>query len=167
MRKVGFRLFVVLNGDLFMDSKRLGIAFGWGVLATVVMSIPMLIATATGVAPMPEPIPKALVGLVFGETLPLPAHMALAAISHLAYGGVWAGILAASTRPVTIWKGLGLGVFLWLLMQIIVLPLLDWGAFGTAETPAIAVGTLVLHLIYGAVVGWTIDRRHAHNPAPA
>jgi hypothetical protein len=35
-----------------MDSKRLGIAFGWGMVATVVMSIPMLIATATGVAPM-------------------------------------------------------------------------------------------------------------------
>jgi hypothetical protein len=36
--------------------------------------------------------------------------------------------------------------------------MLGWGAFGTAETPAIAAGTLVLHLIYGVVVGWTIDR---------
>ena len=141
-----------------MNFRRLSIAFGWGVLATVVMSIPMLIATATGVAPMPEPIPKALVGLVFGDALPLPAHMALAAVSHLTYGGIWALILAAVTRPVTIWKGLGLGIFLWLLMQVIVLPLIGWGAFGTAVTPAIAVGTLVLHLIYGVVVGWTIGR---------
>jgi len=36
-----------------MNTKRFWSGFGWGVLATVGMSIPMIIGTATGVAPMP------------------------------------------------------------------------------------------------------------------
>lgn len=147
-----------------MTKRRFAAAFGWGVLATVVMSIPMVIATATGVAPMPKPIPAAIVSGVFGGGLPKPMHLLLAVGSHLAYGGVWALVLAAMTSRVTIWKGLALGIFLWLLMQVIVLPALGWGLFGTAVTPKIAVATLVLHLIYGAtlgaLLGWD-DRRHA------
>jgi len=136
-----------------MNGTRLAAAFGWGALATVAMSIPMIIATATGISPMPKPIPVALVGHVFGPDLPKPVHMLLAVISHLAYGGAWALILAAITKRITIWKALGLGVFLWLLMQVIVLPMLGWGVFGAAVTPKIAVATLVLHLIYGATLG--------------
>jgi len=35
-----------------------------------------------------------------------------------------------------------------------------WGVFGTAITPKIAVATLVLHLIYGATLGWGLRRSH-------
>ena len=150
------------------NRKRLAIAFGWGVLATAAMSIPMIIATVTGVAPMPKPIPAALVAVVFGPGLPKPMHLLLAVVSHLAYGGIWALILAAVTKRVTIWKGLSLGAFLWLLMQLIVLPMLGWGLFGTAVTPKIAVATLVLHLIYGAtlggLMGWA-DKRDRNGNA--
>lgn len=130
----------------------------WGVFATIAMSIPMLIGMATGVAPMPEPIPKALVTLVFGASLPGPLLMALSAGSHLAYGGLFGGLLVRLAEPVTLWQGLGLGVALWLALQVVVLPLLGWGLFGTTITPKIAVATLVLHLIYGAVLGWGVDR---------
>lgn len=43
-------------------------------------------------------------------------------------------------------------------MQIMFLPFLGWGLFGTAITPKIAVATLVLHLVYGGVLGWPLDR---------
>lgn len=131
---------------------------GWGALATIVMSIPMIIGVSTGLAPMPRPIPLALAGLVLGSGVPQLLLMVVAVASHLAYGGVWGGVLAISTRPVTVMKGIGLGVFLWLLMQVIVLPVLGWGVFGTAVTPAIAGATLVLHLIYGVTIGWLVDR---------
>lgn len=131
---------------------------GWGALATVVMSIPMIIGVSTGVAPMPRPIPLALAVLVLGSAAPQPLLMIVGVVSHLAYGGLWGGILAISTRPVTVMKGIGLGLFLWLLMQVIVLPLLGWGMFGTAITPAIAGATLMLHLIYGGTLGWLTDR---------
>ena len=146
-------------GGVYMITKRLWSGFGWGVVATVGMSIPMIIGTASGVAPMPEPIPKAIVTSVLGKELSILLIILLAAGSHLAYGGIWAALLSQLTDRVTIWKGLGLGVFLWLLMQVVVLPLIGWGLFGAAITPKIAAATLVLHLIYGALVGWLVDRR--------
>lgn len=132
--------------------------FGWGVLATVAMSIPMLIGMASGVAPMPEPIPRALVTLVFGAGLPTPLLMALSAGSHLAYGGLFGAVLAHLFPDAGLWEGLGMGVFLWGLMQVAVLPLLGWGVFGASVTPKIAVATLVLHLIYGGTLGWGLGR---------
>ncbi len=144
-----------------MNTKRFWSGFGWGVLATVGMSIPMIIGTATGVAPMPEPIPKAIMTTIFGKQFPTLLIMLLAVGSHLVYGGIWAALLTQVTTRVTIRKGLGLGVFLWLLMQVVVLPFIGWGLFGTTITPKIAVATLVLHLIYGVLVGWLVDRATA------
>lgn len=136
---------------------RLWRGFGWGVAATVAMSVLMIVGMASGAAPMPKPIPAALVGAIFGAGLPGPLMMILAVASHLAYGGFWGAVLAWWTPRATVWKGLGLGVLLWLLMQVAVLPFLGWGLFGSAVTPAIAVATLVLHLIYGGVLGWGLD----------
>ncbi|MGH7647503.1 MAG: hypothetical protein ACREND_05260, partial [Gemmatimonadaceae bacterium] len=68
-------------------------------------------------------------------------------------------VLAALGRPVTIGKGLLFGVALWLVMQLVWLPYLGWGAFGSTITPRIAGATLVLHLLYGGTAGWLIDRR--------
>lgn len=67
-------------------------------------------------------------------------------------------VFAQGVSDATIGNGLALGVFLWLLMQVAVLPLIGWGLFGTAVTPAIAGATLVLHLIYGGVLGWGLAR---------
>lgn len=142
-----------------MDTRHLAIGFGWGVVATIAMSIPMILGMITGMAPMPEPIPKAIVVKVVGEGIPKPLVMLLAAGSHLVYGGFWGAVLSALTRPVTIWKGIGLGILLWFIMQVAVLPFLGWGLFGSSITPRIAIATLVLHLIYGAVLGWLMDRK--------
>lgn len=140
------------------EQKRLSIAFGSGIIATVVMSIPMIVATVTGISPMPKPIPAAIIGTIFGPGLPKPLLLLLAAISHLLYGGFWAALFALVRRRHSVWSGLALGVLLWLIMEIIVLPALGWGLFGTAVTPKIAVATLVLHLIYGATTGYCLQR---------
>lgn len=124
------------------------------------MSVLMVIGFMTGIAPMPKPIPKALVGSVISG-LPKPVFMMIAIGAHLTYGGVWGAVLAAATRPVTTAKGLGSGILLWLLMGLVFLPYLGWGFFGIAIIPAIAIATLVLHLIYGGTLGWTLDREAA------
>ena len=145
-----------------MEAKRLAGGFGWGVVATLAMSALMILGVLTGLSPMPAPIPAALVskavGGILGAGIPGPAIMILAAGAHLSYGGVAGAILAALTRSVTVWKGLGWGVVLWLIMQVAVLPLLGWGFFGAGITPLIAVATLVLHLVYGATLGLLMDR---------
>lgn len=132
--------------------------FGWGVVATLAMSALMLAATATGASPMPNPVPAAIMGTILGGAVARPVVMAAAIVAHLAYGGFWGGVLASATPRVTLAKGLGLGIALWVLMQLVVLPFVGWGVFGTAVTPKIAVATLLLHLVYGATLGWLVDR---------
>lgn len=139
---------------------------GWGVAATVAMSIPMIVGAVAGVLPMPQPIPAAIVGELLGNDLPRPALMSLAAVSHLAYGGVAGGILAVLVRPVTVMKGLGWGVLLWGIMGFTWLPFLGWGPFGTGISPRVAVATLVLHAIYGATLGWLLDRGGSGSGSP-
>lgn len=118
----------------------------------------MMIAVVSGLSPMPQPIPKAVVAHLFGSGVPKPMLMILAIGLHLGYGGLFGAILAQSAEPVTIGTGLVFGVALWALMQVTFLPFLGWGFFGTAITPKIAVATLVLHLVYGGVLGWALDR---------
>ena len=133
--------------------------FQWGIVATIAMSLVMLVGAATGLSPMPQPIPLAIVARLIGDWTPQPLLMVTAILAHLCYGGFWAGALAMASDPVTIGKGLGLGVFLWMLMQIVVLPFLGWGVFGMGITPAIALATLVLHAVYGLTYGALMDRR--------
>lgn len=142
-----------------MRRQRLQRGFGYGVVATIAMSIPMVLAVLSGLSPMPEPVPKAIVVQFVGSGAPKPVLPALAIGLHLGYGGVFGAALARIADPVTVSEGLALGAALWLLLQTAILPLLGWGVFGTAITPRIAVATLVLHSIYGAVLGWTIDRK--------
>ncbi len=140
-----------------LDLRRLVAGTGWGLLATVAMSVVMLAATATGVSPMPKPIPAALVSHTLGA-LPQPGMVALAATAHLAYGAVAGAVLAGLVRRVSVWAGAAYGVVLWALMGLVWLPYLGWGLFGTALTPKIAVGTLVLHLVYGITLGLLLGR---------
>lgn len=141
-----------------VESRRFGRGFGWGVVAALAMSALMIAGMLTGRSPIPKPIPAAIVGKLTGGALPQPAVMAGAIILHLGYGGFWGGVLAMWSRRVTVWQGIGLGVVLWLIMQVIVLPFLGWGVFGTARTATIAVATLALHLVYGGTYGGLMDR---------
>ncbi|WP_306059126.1 DUF6789 family protein [Natronococcus wangiae] len=141
-----------------MTQHRLREGFGYGVVATIAMSILMLVALVSEMSPMPQPIPKAIVAQLFGSGIPKPLLMALAVGLHLGYGGLFGAVLAGVARPVTIRKGLALGIGLWAVMQVTFLPFLGWGVFGTAIIPKIAAATLILHLVYGGVLGWTMDR---------
>lgn len=146
-------------------SSRFLTGVGWGIVATATMSAVMLIGMRTGLSPMPKPIPAAIVGRLGGSGLPEPAMMALAGLAHLAYGGFWGGALAALVREVSLKAGLVLGFVLWLVMQVVVLPVLGWGLFGVSVAPAIAGATLVLHLVYGGVLGGLLER--ASTPSSA
>ncbi|UOQ94805.1 hypothetical protein MUO14_07705 [Halobacillus shinanisalinarum] len=141
-----------------MKTKRLWKGFGWGIVATFVMSIVMIIGKATGLAPMPEPIPIATVKNIFGGG-PKPLLILLGIFSHFFYGGIFGALLTQLFKPVTIKKGIGLGIILWFVMQIILLPFIGWGVFGSGMTLKIAIATLILHLIYGGTLGWITDKQ--------
>lgn len=107
---------------------------------------------------MPKPVPAALVAHTLGP-LPEPGALVLAVIAHLAYGATVGALLAGFVSRITVWVGVGYGVVLWAVMGLVWLPYLGWGLFGTAQTPRVAVATLVLHLVYGSALGLLLDRK--------
>ena len=126
-------------------------------------SVLMVAAIHAGIYAIPRPVPVAVVAHLLGDDIPRLLLYGLAATAHLTYGGLWAAALVAATsRHVTVEKGLGLGLALWLVMNVAILPWIGWGIFGRNITPMIGISTLILHLIYGALVGYLMDR----NPAP-
>lgn len=147
-----------------VSSRRLAAVFGWGVVATLAMTALMAATVVAGVSPLPKPIPAALVGQTFGP-LPQVAVLSLALVGHLIYGGLAAAVLAGLTRRIDVKTGLLWGGALWVVTGAAWLPYLGWGPFGLQHTPAIAVATLVLHLVYGAVLGWSTDRHRATDNA--
>jgi hypothetical protein len=125
--------------------KRLAVGFGWGVFASIVMFAFMYIAML-------------VITTAFGKGLPDPLLIALMVASVLLSYGFGGAVLAGLIRPVKIWHGIGMGVFLWLIMGLVVLPFVGWGFFGLAITPMIALNALIFHLIYGITLGGVIDR---------
>ena len=135
----------------------------WGLAGTLGMTILMLIGTALKLSPMPAPVPVALAKLILGD-VPKPVLMITGMLSHFLYGGI-AGIIFSKflKEKVSIVKGLAWGAILWLAMQLIFLPILCWGIFGTNISAKIAVVTLVLHLIYGGILGGGIYWKQKQN----
>jgi len=140
-------------------------AAGVGAIAALVMFILMQIGIRTGNAPFNVP-PSA----AFFEALGMPA-MPLALIAHFGYGILWSIILVAIFRDQTNWvRGLGLALVLWLGMMLIHSPIIGWGVFGTADTAGLPkalqlgntvkyiVATLILHGVYGGIIGWLNPR---------
>lgn len=139
-----------------------------GLLGALVMFLLIQLALATGMAPFNVP-PSAAFLAKTKDTLGIPPQP-WALVVHFGYGLVWSIILVAfARRGATLAKGLGMGVFLWLIMMIIWSPVLSWGLFGLsgspegipedspvhlAAGPKYLIATLIVHLIYGGIIGW-------------
>lgn len=146
--------------------KRVRAGIGWGVVATISMSTFHLLAKWLGLFPVWPPTPAAVVKRILGSGMSHPLLIVLAIGFHLAYGGFWGGTLWAITRRITVWKGIGLGVFLWLIMQLAVFPFLGWGVFASGLNSKIAPAALVEHLVFGTVLGLLGTRSTARAQVP-
>jgi len=134
-----------------------------GVAGGIVVSILMHLAMRAGIAPFNlTPSAALLERLGFGGT-------PLAVAIDLAYGAAWSIALVATFRERTdVWRGIGLGIGLWLLLMVVYSPIIGWGSFGLgraqqlpadhllylAPGPRYMLSALVLHVVYGAIVGW-------------
>lgn len=126
-----------------------------GFMATIVLSILMLAKSSLGLMPQLNPVEDIVhvadqpTGMIF----PLP----LGWIGHFLLGTVVWGIvyaaLQASLPGAPVVKGVIFGALAWLAMMIIFMPLAGHGLFALSLGPQATVATLVLHLIYGAVLG--------------
>ena len=125
-----------------------------GFVATLVLSALMLMKSAMGVMPAFNAI-KDWVTILAG--LGLPATPLIGWIAHLILGSVVWGALFAAVEPRlpggAVASGTVFGVLAWLGMMVVFMPWAGNGLFALGIGPMAAVATLVLHIIYGAVLG--------------
>lgn len=129
-----------------------------GFAATVVLSLLMLMKSMMGVMPGLDVI-QMLTGMAHGM-MGLPANPAVGWMLHFLIGTVLWGIgfaLLYKSLPGggPLVKGIVFGVLAWLLMMLIPMPMAGAGLFGMKMGMMAPVMTLVLHLIWGAVLGAT------------
>ncbi len=128
-----------------------------GFVATVVLSFPMIGSSVLGRMPALNPVGDIVrvASALAGVQLPAPFGW----VGFFFIGAVVCGIAYAFVEPSlpgpALVKGLVFGVFIWLAMMIVFMPVAGHGLFATAlGLPGVA-ATLVLHLVHGAVLGLT------------
>lgn len=133
-----------------------GRAIAAGLIATATMTALLLIEPSIG-------LPQIAIGQILSTSIAVTsAHLSLGAFSGwvvaflvgvvfaLIYAGYFAGHLPGS--PFT--RGVIYGVLVFLLAQIIFMPAVGGGLFSRGDLHML-VGSLLGHVIYGGVLGWT------------
>ena len=127
-----------------------------GFIATVVLSAMMVIKGMMGV--MPELDVAAMIGMMMG------APVAVGWIIHfmigtIAWGGGFALLYDVIPSDSAVGKGIVFGVAAWLGMMIMIMPMAGAGFFGMNMGVMAPVMTLVLHIVFGAVLGLVYQNR--------
>ena len=132
-----------------------------GLAATIVLSVLMLIKSALGLMPAVNAIQ--MLTQLGAEHFGLPGSPVVGWIAHFVIGVVLWGLVFAHTyetwpgaAPI---KGAVFSIMIWLLMMSMFMPMVGAGFFATSIAvggPALA--TLVLHLIFGLVLGGVFGR---------
>lgn len=134
-----------------------------GLAATIVLSVLMAIKSALGLLPAVNAIE--LLTQLSSTYLGLPESPVVGWLAHFVIGVVIWGLVFAHTYdtwPGTpLMKGAVFSFMVWLLMMSMFLPMAGAGFFGVNLGPSAAVATLVLHLIFGLVLGGVFGQPRA------
>ncbi|MEO7244527.1 MAG: DUF6789 family protein [Rubrivivax sp.] len=133
--------------------------------ATVVLSLLMVMKTMLGVMPALD-LPKMLATMMDAPASPLLGWVAHFVIGVAGYGVAIATLGHRMGQSPTV-SGIVIGVIGWLLMMVVLMPLAGAGLFALSMGPMAPVMTLALHLIFGAVLGWTYGKLVAADVLPA
>lgn len=143
-----------------------------GFLATLAMTVLMYAAPMMG---MPKMDIAAMLGSVLSKQMPEPISGSwwMGMIMHFINGTIIFPLIYAyvlyAVLPGQPWmKGLWWGLILWFLAQAMVMPMMGMGFFSAkAPQPMMAVmGSLIGHIIYGAILGAVAGLGAAHLPQP-
>ena len=133
-----------------------------GFVATVVLSALMLMKSAMGIMPDLDII-QMLAAMTGGSVV--VAWIMHFMIGTLAWGGGFALLYALIPGSGAVQKGVVLGIAAWLMMMIVVMPLAGAGLFGLGLGIMAPVMTLMLHIIFGAVLGLVYQSRSSQAVA--
>ena len=130
-----------------------------GFVATAVMSVFMVMKTMMGV--MPELDIAAMLAKMMGAPdTPIIGWVGHFMIGTVGYGIVFA-LLAGKLPGSLVVQGTIVGMLGWLAMMVMVMPMAGAGLFGLNFGIMAPIMTLMLHLIFGAVLGWVYARSTA------
>lgn len=121
-----------------------------GFIATVVLSILMILKGMMGLMPGLNVI------VMLSAMMHTPLIMGWVAhfmIGTVAWGGLFAVFYDKIPGGSAVSKGIALSIAAWLAMMIVVMPMAGAGLFGMHMGMMAPVMTLVLHIIFGAVLG--------------
>lgn len=126
-----------------------------GLIATIVLSILMYLKGMMGM--MPE---LNVIAMLAGQ---MGGSMMMGWVAHFVIGAVIYGLAFANLGSVlpggsNVVKGISLGVIGWLIMMIALMPMMGAGFFAMNMGMMAMVATLVLHVIFGAVLGFAYNK---------
>jgi len=131
-----------------------------GLIATIVLSILMVLKGMMGMMPDLNVI-KMLAGQMGGSiTMGWIAHFVIGAIL---YGLAFANLRGTLPGGSNLVKGIVLGIIGWLIMMVAVMPMMGAGMFAMNMGMMATVATLVLHIIFGLVLGLAYDKVGSSN----
>jgi hypothetical protein len=133
-----------------------------GLVATLVLSGLLLLKSTMDLVPELNLI-RLLVNL--GSISVVQAWMDHFIIGVVVWGLLFGVYDSMASRPAHWLKGIIFGVFAWLVMMVLFMPLAKAGIFGSKIGPIAAVVTLMYHLVYGAVLGTTYGLLSSWAPA--
>ena len=126
-----------------------------GIVATAILSGLMLMKSAMGIMPQLDIIK--MLSSMMGVSL------AVAWMAHFGIGAMWGALFALAYRVIpggtAVVKGMLLLTGAWLVMMVMVMPMAGAGLFGMHMGLMAPMMTLVLHLIFGAVLGLVYGNR--------
>ena len=135
-----------------------------GLVATLVLSGLLLLKGTMNLVPELSII-SLLMSL--GSITAVQAWMDHFIVGVVAWGLAFGAYDSLASRPAHWLKGIIFGVFAWVVMMVLFMPLAKAGVFGWKIGPIAAAVTLIYHLVYGAVLGTTYGLLSAWVPAKA
>jgi uncharacterized membrane protein YagU involved in acid resistance len=126
-----------------------GLLAGFG--ATIVLSAMMLAKQGMGLMPQFEMIGM-MAGMMGGSrTVAWLVHFM---VGTVVYGGAFVLLIALFGSEAYIWMGILLGAIGWLIASLMMMPMAGNRVFGVNLGTMVPVMSLVMHLIFGAILGW-------------
>ncbi len=134
-----------------------------GFIATVVLTVLMLVKEMMGL--MPELNVISMLSTMANAKMGMPGTPMVGYLLHFVVGAIVFGVLfhvlnGSLPGGNQLMKGIVFGVVAWLLMMLLVMPMAGAGMFGMSMgmgmmAPAM---TLMLHVIFGAVLGFSYSK---------
>ncbi|MFY0989522.1 DUF6789 family protein [Halomonas sp. C05BenzN] len=137
---------------------RLGCAVMAGLVATLVISMFMILRLSAGLMPWYNPIE--IMNLTAQRALGTPSSMYVGWLIHFAVGtliwGVLFGLMVSDLPGSTdTRRGLVFGLGTWLVVMLTVFPMAGSGFFGMGFGLVAPISTLLGHIVFGLVLGAT------------